>query len=809
MRDLRSGYVDESTTSNSLAAVAFLERMYPVGPWALTSIQTDRKAIETVTFYPRNVDDCERWIESWNGKRNIYFHVNPVRYEVTSKAERTDIDRVCYLHVDIDPRADLDLGDERKRCLKLLTTNLPKGIPEPTVIVFSGGGYQGFWKLEEPITINGEMGLAEDAKRYNQQLELMFGADNCHNIDRLMRLPGTWNVPDAKKLKKGRTKELARVLQFKDELSYPVKTFTQAPLVKIQDESFSGSTIYEQAKVKVSGNVRRIASVDELDEWRVPDRVKVIIVQGTHPEQPKEGDNSRSAWLFDVTCNLVRCNVPDEVIFAIITDPDFGISESVLEMHSQAERYAIRQIENAKEEAVDPVLRDMNQKYAVISNFGGKCRIVERIEDTMLKRSRMTKQSFEDFRNSYMHKMVKSGEDKNGNPKFEQLGKWWLSHPQRRQYRSLVFAPGLEVKDGYNLWQGFSVQAKPGDCSMFLDHVRRNVCNENNEHYEYLLNWMARAVQQPASPGEVGVALRGAMGVGKSIVAKIFGHLWGPHYMVVTNSSHLVGNFNAHLRDVCFLFADEAFFAGDKKHRSVLRSLITDQLIPLEAKGVDVEMGPNYLHIMMASNERHLLPAGEDERRWLVLDVTKGNHQDSAFFAAMMKEMDKGGYEALLHLLLTRDLSGFNVRDVPKTEALQEQKLLSLEPFDQWWLQKLQTGRVLEEHGKWEQEVLKVALVMDYTEEMKRWNVPRRGNPIQLGRFLAHIVPGIKSAQIVVSVKHYIGEGIWADDAPKRHWHYLIPSLDECRHAWDEKYGKTEWPEQVAEVVAPTQNVPF
>lgn len=794
--------------SDTAASVAYLKRLYPKGPWALTSVALDKKSIETITFYPADLQDMVAWIDEYNGIRNIYYHINPVRYAVKKKAERTDIDKVCYLHVDIDARAGQDLVAERKRILALLTKNRPSGIPEPTIIVASGGGYQAFWKLIEAIPINGEIGLAEEAKRFNQQLETVFGGDHCHNIDRIMRLPGTINVPDEKKLKKGRTSELAKLLQFND-VAYPISDFTAAPQVRLQDETFGGGTIYPEARAKVSGNVRRLPSVDELDEWNVSDRVKVVIVQGHHPEQPKEGDNSRSAWVFDCCCNLVRAGVPDDVIYSIITDPDFSISESILEEGASAHKQAIRQIERAKEMAVDPKLRELNERYAVISNFGGKCRIVERIQDDALKRSRITKQSFEDFRNSYMHQVVECGVDAKGNPKYMPLGNWWLSNPNRRQYRTLTFAPGRDVKDGYNLWQGFAVNAKPGDCSMFLDHIKRNICNGNEEHYAYLLNWMARAVQHPATPGEVGVAFRGAMGVGKSIVAKIFGHLWGPHYMVVSNSSHLVGNFNAHLRDVCFLFADEAFFAGDKKHRSVLRSLITDQLIPLESKGVDVEMGPNYLHIMMASNERHLLPAGEDERRWLVLDVAKGNHQDSRFFGKMMEQMTSGGYEALLHELLTRDISHFNVRDVPKTEALQEQKLLSLEAMEQWWYTKLQHGRILEEHAVWEREVLKQALIQDFTEEMRQWNVQRRGNPVQLGRFLAHIVPGVETKQVVKSLRVHLGNGIMADEEAKRHYHYCLPSLETCRKAWEDKYGPQQWPDPVTAVENNTPKIPF
>ena len=129
------------------------------------------------------------------------------------------------MHVDIDPEPNRPIDEERDRILRLLMDKLPKGIPEPTVIVFSGGGFQAFWKLKEPIEISGNIELAENAKRYNQKLEEDFGADNCHNIDRIMRLPGTYNVPDAKKRKKGRTKMLAKVIKFDKNLAYSISDF--------------------------------------------------------------------------------------------------------------------------------------------------------------------------------------------------------------------------------------------------------------------------------------------------------------------------------------------------------------------------------------------------------------------------------------------------------------------------------------------------------------------------------------------------------------------------------------------------------
>src|SRR5690606_13731655 len=89
----------------------------------------------------------------------------------------------------------------------------------------------------------------------------------------------------------------------------------------------------------------------------------------------------RSRWLFYACCEMVRAGCSDQDVFAVITDPKFGISASVLDKGSDAEKYAIRQIERANVEAHDPHLREMNERHAVIGDWGGKCRVLEEVYD--------------------------------------------------------------------------------------------------------------------------------------------------------------------------------------------------------------------------------------------------------------------------------------------------------------------------------------------------------------------------------------------------------------------------------------------
>jgi hypothetical protein len=780
------------------AAIDFLRKWSMNGPWALTAIDTNRRGLTGEIFMPDEEDRLRAWLdECAEQQRNIYFHVNEVRPgSFKDKARREDIERVTHLHVDIDPRAGEDLAAERLRIQKFIK-NPPEGVPLPTWAIFSGGGYQLFWELEEPIEIGGDLNKAEAAKLFNLQLEVLFHADNCHNIDRIMRLAGTINVPDKKKQAKGRTKQLAKVVMHEPDRIHANSIFIPAAQVQI-DTGFAST-----AQVDISGNIERAASIDTIIEWarchgqEMPEWLQMLIAQGDDPDDPTKYGGDRSKALFAAVCGMDRAKFTDNQMYAVMTDPTWKISQSVLDKGSGIDRYAKRQIERAKEYNVDPRLLKMNEKHAVIGSYGGKCVVIEEVFDPHLKRNNLTKQSFTDFRNRYMHKKVSLGVV-NGAEKFVQQGKWWLEHPHRRQYNTLVFSPGGPVPDAYNLWQGFAVEAIPGDCSLWLTHIENNICNKNKEHYEYLLNWMARTVQNPDSPGEAAVILRGRQGTGKGMLVRFFGGLFGRHFMQVSDPKHLVGSFNQHLRDCIVLFGDEAFFAGDKKHEGTLKTLVTEEYLAVEAKGVDVEVAPNYIHLIMASNSDWVVPAGMEERRFFVLDVKEHHMQDHAYFKKIIDQMHKGGRQALLHMLMSRDLSNFNHRQIPQTAALQEQKELSMSPEAEWWYTKLMAGSLLQNGDDWMGRVTVDGLHHDYVNYLKDLGLYRRNTKTVLGRFLRKASPlAYPHRRSEVCPDHITGED-------RRQSIYLFPSLNSCRGHWDKRFFKGEWvDESVVEKESP------
>lgn len=763
-------------------ALEFLQRWRPEGAWILSAATPDREKMVTRTFQLSELEAARAWIESFQGIRNLYFTVNPVRQAMDTKPMKVDISALAWLHVDADPRVGEDFAAERIRIL----STLENFKPAPTVIIDSGGGYQAFWRLAEPIPLDGTEEMAVDHESYNQQLELLLGGDHTFNLDRIMRLPGTINMPTDAKKRKGRIPALSSVIRF-DGVDYPIATFTRAPRIQVKEKG--GALSGGGERVKVSGDLPPVY-VDDLEKAgiNITGNVKVLIVQGCHPDEPTKY-SSRSEALWAVCCALVRAGATDDMIAGVIMNRDNGIAASVLDKPRPL-KYATKQIQDAREEAEDPWLRKLNEKHAVISDIGGKCRIISEVMDHALRRPRISYQSFEDFSKRYLNVRVEVGQNEKGEPQYKPVGTWWTHHVQRRQYETIVFAPGHEVPDSYNLWKGFACEAIPGDCGLFLDHIRNNICGGDATNYNYLIGWMARAVQKPDCPGEVAVVLRGRMGTGKGVFVKGFGSLWGRHYMQVSDPKHLVGSFNAHLRDCVVLFGDEAFYAGDKKHESVLKALVTEEHLAIESKGIDVIASPNYTHILLASNSNWVVPAGPEERRFFVLEVSDKQMQNSTYFAAIKEQLDRGGREALLHHLMTYDLAEFQVRDFPRTGALQDQKLLSYTPEEQWWFEKLEEGRILPSHDRWEREVQKHGLQDDYIFFMQRIGVMRRAGSTLLAKFLARVLPGgaPSSHQRLAECKIL---GAYGEEltVTRRVYFYDMPSIEACREWWDKNHG--------------------
>lgn len=772
-----------SSASEIAAAVEFLDRWYGEAPRQLVSIVPDG-AIASKCLWLQNPDGTKDWLRKQVAAgKNVYFHVNQPGWALDKRAEKKDIRQVRALHVDIDPKGDESPEDCKARVLPLLE----KHEPPPSVVIDSGGGVQAFWLLDEMVQLDGTPEAWERMEAYNIAIQQQYDADSCFNVDRIMRCPGTINLPNKKKKSKGRVPVPAVVFEeMTNWAKHSLSAFT--PALK---PSLKASTAAGRGTVEISANLPRYSSTDDLPV-KLLDYTVMLIVNGLDPENPTKY-RSRSEALWRVVCDMVRANADDDTIAAIILDRGFKISAHVLDQRNP-EAYAARQIAEAREEVIDPALRELNSRHAVIENDrGGRCVVAEEDWDDVMGRWHIKYQSFDAFRNRYMHRPVEVGRDKDKNPIYMPMGKWWLHQEHRRQYRKIVFRPcGAARPNEFNLWRGFSCEAQPGDGHVgFLEFLRVVVCDSDEVRYRFLLGWMARAVQRPDAPGEVAVVMRGKKGTGKSFTATTFGKLFGQHFAHVTSPRLVAGDFNGHLRDCVVLFADEAFHAGDKKHESILKGLVTESTIAIEAKYADAEFIPNTLHIMMASNDTWVVPASGDERRFCVLDLNEERIRDAEYFGGLKRQLESGGYSNLLSFLKNYDLSRFEVRNVPSTPGLEAQKIESLPPEAQAVLQVLIDGELPNNPT----DSPDVAAMRDQAGSHGASNLlgllsaARISVPAMRNVNESRLAKALKSVGCVSARLHHYGN---------RHgWRF--PPLREARAAFDKRYGHYDWPDPDAE----------
>jgi hypothetical protein len=242
------------------------------------------------------------------------------------------------------------------------------------------------------------------------------------------------------------------------------------------------------------------------------------------------------------------------------------------------------------------------------------------------------------------------------------------------------------------MWKGFAVKPKGGleDIPLFHELIDDVICSGNEQWTVYLWGWLAHMVQFPHEKPGVAVVLRSdAQGVGKSRFAEYVGSLLGRHFRTVTHGRHIHGNFNSHLKDTLMLFGDEAVWGGDRSTESILKQLITEPSMIIEMKGKDVFEVRSYLRLMLATNSEWAAPVSLTDRRYFVLNVANSRKNDHEFFKKLIYEQNNVGSESLLQALLDFDLSNFEVRNIPETPARLDQKLLSMDILQKWWVDVL------------------------------------------------------------------------------------------------------------------------
>lgn len=437
----------------------------------------------------------------------------------------------------------------------------------------------------------------------------------------------------------------------------------------------------------------------------------------------------------------------------------------------------------------------MNHKHAVVRNHG-KVSIMNFEADGEQAGSSISFSKVSDYKSFYLNKY--DIDESDGNPRRSFLAPKWLMHPDRRQYTSLVFAPGkAQELPGrcpgelvYNLFRGFSVTPVKGDCSLFWDHVKNIVCARNKKHYIFVRKWMAHAVQKPWEVPGTALVMRGGQGTGKGTLANFLGKLFKENFITVTQSAHLTGKFNAHMAQALVVFADEVVWGGDKECAGALKAMISEKLQSLEYKGQDVISFPNFRRFLIASNGHWCVPVEADDRRFVILDVSSRRQGDRAYFNALNFQMENGGLEALMYDLLQEDLTDFDHSTKPKVVSggQFDLKLRTMDPTPSFWHEYLTLCDPADNESGWRTVVSKEGFHEEYLTWCKRKG---HSHPDRTVAIFAKTLGGmVKIRNTRPAASTQTGAGFVASVAvrngiSKRVQMWDFPTLQECRKQFE------------------------
>jgi hypothetical protein len=254
-------------------------------------------------------------------------------------------------------------------------------------------------------------------------------------------------------------------------------------------------------------------------------------------------------------------------------------------------------------------------------------------------------------------------------------------------YARYVFKPNNHgVKPGeLNLWRGF--QAKQVDevdmqkIQLFLNHILEVWANDNEDHYDYIISWLAHIVKTPYKKTMIALLIHSDQGAGKTIITDfLFKFLFGRINSAITvGLDKLVQRFNSYGQAKIFVNINEMSSCSDTYSNvfDKMKALITDDFQTVENKGIDPFTIDNNCNYLLCTNHDYSVKIEQSDRRYAVFSCSNKYCNNREYFNNLINSLDQDCADHLFTYLLNYNITR-NIRDIPDTEIRKSMKSRSL-----------------------------------------------------------------------------------------------------------------------------------
>jgi hypothetical protein len=226
--------------------------------------------------------------------------------------------------------------------------------------------------------------------------------------------------------------------------------YTTGDFINLRFDLDAGA-IYKKSKSKIDNlqltdvtGIKPDVPIESLDDDRLkalPDAARYMIEHAKSPSEASEKIRALKGGRGHcyVVGNLVRLGLNNAQIKAIyqLGKIAHGPSKHGRRFDGYVER-VIALCRSTEQEQARSLIAKLNEKHALVI-VGGKAAILqEQLDDRGRQGFRLL--SIDAFKVWYQNQSVRVGK------KIVKAANYWLSHPERRSYSSIVFAPNIEVE---------------------------------------------------------------------------------------------------------------------------------------------------------------------------------------------------------------------------------------------------------------------------------------------------------------------------------------------------------------------------
>lgn len=257
-------------------------------------------------------------------------------------------------------------------------------------------------------------------------------------------------------------------------------------------------------------------------------------------------------------------------------------------------------------------------------------------------------------------------------------------------------------RDGLNIYMPVIVDAYPGDITRFLNHV--SILLPNPDDQRIFISYLAHMVKFPGYKIPWAVLLQGAEGIGKTAFFEVLQHALGEMYVYRPKAQELIASgskFNAWMRAKLAIIVDEIKIDERRELIEILKPMITDLQIEIQAKGVDQEMEDNVANWLFFSNFKDAIPITKNGRRYCILfsamqtegDMIKAGLNDEYFVGLYNWLREGGGLQNVTHWLMNYPIErGSLPVKAPRTSSYAEALRIGRSPLEILIDEKVESG---------------------------------------------------------------------------------------------------------------------